>query len=273
MRRNKLIDNSDSRLSRSIRDLNIWSSFLVALLIFGFMHMAYDLAYGQENGVPVEFSAAEIRIETNSSDGDAGLQIFFDGEPWQRVRVTGPDGRQVYAVSNRNILRGLGSTELFMESNEPNFEEVSLPEILAFIPEGEYNFNGITIEAANMEGSAILTHDLPCGPELTFPEEEQIIDPEIPLVIAWDPVTNKLNNETGECGEETNIQIIGYQVIVDNEDSEIQQRFDIKLPADATTVSVPTEFIVPNTAYKFEVLAIEASGNQTISESNFMTSN
>ncbi len=269
MRKNKLEAISDSKLSHSIRGLNITGSLIIGLFVFGIMHLAYDLAYAQ----PVEFSAAEIRIETNSTDGDAGLQIFFDGEPWQRVRITGPDGRQVYAVSNRNVLRGLGSTELFMESNEPNFEEVSLPEILSFIPEGEYDFKGITVEKVKIEGTATLTHNLPCGPELTFPEEEQTIDPEIPLVIAWDPVTNKLNNKTGECDEETNIEIIGYQVIVDNEDSDIQQRFDIKLPADATIVSVPTEFIMPNTAYKFEVLALEVSGNQTISESTFMTSN
>lgn len=220
----------------------------------------------------LEFEDSEIRIEVNSTDGDAGLQIFFDGEPWQRIRVSGPNGRQVYAVSNRNVLRDLGSTELFMESNEPNFKEQSLPEILSFMPEGEYEFKGITIDAVNIEGSAELTHDLPCGPELTFPEEEQTLAPEIPVVIAWDPVTNKLNNETGECGEETGIEIIGYQVIVDNEDTDPLQRFDIKLPAHATTVSVPPEFIVPDTEYKFEVLALEASGNQTITESTFSTS-
>ena len=139
------------------------------------------------------------------------------------------------------------------------------------MPEGEYEFKGITIDGVNIEGSATLTHDLPCGPELTFPEEEQTLDPELTVVIAWDPVTNKLNNETSECGEETGIEIIGYQVIVDNEDSDPLQRFDIKLPADATTVSVPPEFIVPDTEYKFEVLALEASGNQTISERIFFT--
>jgi hypothetical protein len=34
---------------------------------------------------------------------------------------------------------------------------------------------------------------------------------------------------------------------------------------------VPPEFMASGTAYKFEVLAIEASGNQTISEREFET--
>jgi hypothetical protein len=36
-------------------------------------------------------------------------------------------------------------------------------------------------------------------------------------------------------------------------------------------VTVPAEFIQANADYKFEVLAIEQSGNQTISENSFKT--
>jgi len=247
--------SGDAAMRRSIGLLAI---FLTAVLILGITDTAKA------------FEDAEIRIEVNSTDGDAGLQIFLDGEPWKRAKVKGPSGRTVFSVSNHGKLRKLGSTELFMESNEPNFEEQSLSEILEFLPEGEYKFEGRTIDNEKLEATATLTHDLPCGPELTFPEE-QILDPDLAVFIEWDPVTNKLNNETSECDEETGIEIIGYQVIVDNEDSDPFQRFDIKLPADATTVLVPPEFIVPDTEYKFEVLAIEESGNQTISESVFFT--
>ena len=250
--------SGDAGMRRSIGLLAI---FLTAVLILSMTDTAKA------------FEDAEIRIEVNSTDGDAGLQIFLDGDPWKRARVKGPSGRTVFAVNTHGKLKKLGSTELFMESNEPNFEEQSLSEILEFLPEGEYKFEGRTIDNEKLEATATLTHDLPCGPELTFPEEEEILNPDLAVFIAWDLVTNKLNNETSECDEETGIEIIGYQVIVDNEDSDPFQRFDIKLPADATTVLVPPEFIEPDTEYKFEVLALEASGNQTISERIFFTSN
>jgi hypothetical protein len=42
----------------------------------------------------------------------------------------------------------------------------------------------------------------------------------------------------------------------------------INLPPDVTEVTVPTEFMAPG-AYEFEVLAIEVTGNSTISVGEF----
>ena len=39
----------------------------------------------------------------------------------------------------------------------------------------------------------------------------------------------------------------------------------------STSVSVPPEFLEPDAEFKFEILAIEESGNQTITESTFFT--
>jgi hypothetical protein len=47
--------------------------------------------------------------------------------------------------------------------------------------------------------------------------------------------------------------------------------FSVDLPATITKVTVPPEFIQANAEYIFEVLAIEASKNQTISEGSFTT--
>ena len=43
------------------------------------------------------------------------------------------------------------------------------------------------------------------------------------------------------------------------------------MPAAARSVTVPPEFIEPDATYKYEVLAIEVSGNQTITETEFDT--
>jgi hypothetical protein len=45
--------------------------------------------------------------------------------------------------------------------------------------------------------------------------------------------------------------------------------FSADLPATATELPVPAEFVQPGTVYKVEVLAIEAGGNQTLTELTF----
>lgn len=230
---------------------------------------------GELNAREVELEDAEIRIETNSTDGDSGLQIFADGEPWERMRVKGPDGRLIYAVNNRGKLRGLGSTEFFTESNEPNYEEVTLPTILSFLPEGEYEFEGFTIENFKIVGTAELTHDLPCGPEIIYPMEGEVVDPDDPLIISWMPVTNKIDTDSpdGECGDETDIEIEHYELVIEIVDSEPEQKLTVIVPGDVAGYMISPDFVIPGAEYKFEVLAREESGNQTITESEFFTSN
>jgi hypothetical protein len=47
--------------------------------------------------------------------------------------------------------------------------------------------------------------------------------------------------------------------------------FSVNLQPTVTEVTVSPEFLQPNADYIVEVLAIEASGNQTISEGEFKT--
>jgi hypothetical protein len=78
----------------------------------------------------------------------------------------------------------------------------------------------------------------------------------IPVVIAWEPVT------TSYFG--LPLEVVEYEVIVEGEDAII---FDVHLRAEAgTQVTVPAELLEPGTEYKFEVLAIEEGGNQTITD-------
>lgn len=251
------------------------AAVLLAVFAFG---LASDAKRPHEkddhDGEEVPFGDAQIRIEVNSTDGDAGLQIFLDGEPWRRVRIEDPGGRLVFAVDNFGKLRRLGSTELFMESNEPDFlEDSPLPEILKFLPPGVYDFEGTTVEGEELEGEATLTHDLPCGPVITSPGDGDSVDPTLPVVIIWEPVMHKLDtaSDAGICDESTEIEIVAYEVIVELEGAEPPQKIDIFLPGGATSFTVPEEIIVPGGEYKVEVLAIEESGNQTITELIFMT--
>ena len=228
----------------------------------------------------VDLDDATIIVEVNATDGDAGFQIFLDGEGWSRVSVYDPNWRRIFKVGAEGGVKGIGGgTELFTETEEPEFNTPEeLQALLDFLPEGKYRFYGLTVEGALLRGKARLTHNIPCAPELEEPsevdpdEEEPDVVPE-PVVISWEPVEGQLgpdpeDEEEVGCTDE-GIEIVGYQIIVDDE--EAGNSFDVTVPEDVTEVTVPNEFTKPDTLYKFEVLAIEESGNQTIAESFFCT--
>ena len=104
-------------------------------------------------------------VEVNATDGDAGLQVFLDGEPWKSMSVTGPDGRTILDVTTKERLDGYGLTELFSESSEPPFDVFPLEKFKQLFPAGRYSFVGRTIEGARLTGAARLSHATPGGAE------------------------------------------------------------------------------------------------------------
>lgn len=243
--------------------------FIIGFLPFFIIGCNND---GKAQGIQIPFGDTKIIIEFNSTGEDAGIQVFLDGEPWENVKIFSPDG-QIFEVQGSGNLKELGLTELFFESNEPSLDELPLDEFLAMFPEGDYQFEGLTVEGDNLVGTATLTHDIPCGPEILSPAEGAVVNPNNTTVIEWEEVTNKLGPD-GECDDSSEIEIFGYQVIVEREDP--LRVFSVDLPASAREVTVPSEFLEPDTEYDFEVLAIEERGidepgNQTISEGFFCT--
>ncbi len=250
--------------------------FLVAVVALILVAAAPGLlAHGNKENVELE--DATIIVEVNSTDGDAGFQIFLDGEGWRRVSIYDPNWRQIFKVKTTGGVREIGGgTELFLETAEPEYEDLDeLQELLDLLPPGTYKFFGRTVEGDWLWGEAVLTHVIPAGPEITAPvpngeaavleEEEDACAEDVAIdeaEISWDPVTTTIFGLT-------DIVIVGYQVIVENEDSG--NKFNITLPAETTSVTVPEEFLEPGMEYKFEILAIEESGNQTITESCFET--
>jgi hypothetical protein len=79
-------------------------------------------------------------------------------------------------------------------------------------------------------------------------------------VVAWNPVTQSIDGDP--------LNIVRYEVIVENDDLN----FDVKYPAQTgTMLTVSLELLQPDTDYIGEVLAVEESGNQTITEFCFTT--
>jgi hypothetical protein len=206
----------------------------------------------------LEFDAIQLFFELNDTDGDLGLQLNLGAEPWKELTIFDPRGKKILDLEAKGSLREFGLSDLFFESNEPSFDEVSMEEILATFPEGKYEFVGRTIEGDRLLGWASLTHDIPDAPVICSPGDGDTVDPG-DVVVSWKEVDAPAGSE-----------IVAYQVIVTN-DEDSRFRYDVRVPAGVTSLAVPEEFFEEDTEYELEVLAVEESGNQTISIVFFTT--
>lgn len=230
------------------------------ILIFG---IYVGSAYAGGGKSIIEFSDTRIIIELNATDDDSGIQMFVDGEGWRKLAVFNPQSRNVLSIKGRGGVGQTGLTELFFESAEPGFDDLPLDEFLERFPEGEYHFVGRTVDNDWLVGTAELTHNLPAGPNILMPIEDSVV-PTSGLTVDWDAVTTQFG------GGLLDGDIVAYQILVVQEEPVLRV-FSADVPASVTAISIAPEFLQPGVEYKVEVLAIEESGNQTLSEIAFST--
>jgi hypothetical protein len=207
---------------------------------------------------------ARLKFEINSTDHDGGVQVFIDAEEWKTMSIVDPQGNRIFSTRTRGRLARFGGSELFLESGEPPFSELPLRKLLKQWPAGVYKFRGTGADGEVFRGSAWLTHRLPSGPRLVSPVSGS--QPQEPgnTVMRWRRVPAPEGS-----------RIIGYQVLVERETGHKSLpvvTLDVMMPPTATRLRVPPGFLRRNTEYSWEVLAIEKSGNQTLSSSTFTTS-
>jgi hypothetical protein len=223
----------------------------------------HDTKHDEHRDV-IPLKDARLKFEINATDGDGGVQVFIDADPWQTMSVFDPAGRKIFTSTTKGRLTKHGGTELFLESGEPPFTEVPLDELLARWPEGEYRFRGRGVDGERYAGSAQLTHDLPDGPRLVSPLPGGPAQDPAATVVQWEPVEPPNGSP-----------IVGYQVLVVQPNTGLAAlpkiTLDVMMPPEATSLAVPPGFLQPATEYEWEVLAIEAGGNQTLSSSTFTT--
>lgn len=238
------------------------------------------LVVAEEDEIP--FGAAVMIIEL--TDNDIELQVFADAFDWERLEIFDPNERKVFDAKARGRLKRQGGmSEMFWASepthyleDEPDFDE-PVEAFLRRWPEGAYEFEGTTGTGVEIDGEAMFSHVMPALPEILAPvsgdDEPPVVDPNNHLVIAWEPVTTQFIGEGP-------VEIFEYQVILDQVEPEREmawvdgntRRALINLPPTVTQLTVSPEFLLPGTSYEFEILAIEASGNSTISVGEFDTS-
>ncbi len=204
-------------------------------------------------GDEIPLDVARIYWEYNSSDNDLGVHVVLDGEHWTRIRIENPLERVIFDVRGRGPYAELGLTELFFEGAEPSLDEVPLAHLLGLFPEGVYEFSGRNVDGDEMESEAWFSHAIPDGPEVFAHQGASDF-----LSISWSPVTT-----TPPGFPARPIDVVGYQVIVES--------FQVTVPTSVLSVTVPPEFVatLEPGRHEFEVLAIDASGNQTIKSGEF----
>ena len=213
----------------------------------------------------IPLKEATMIIEYNASAEDIGIQFFFDSEGWRTLEIFDPEGVEIFSADTEgSIMEQGGGTELFLESVEPPIADLPFEEFFDRFPAGAYTFRAVDNDGILQAGSVQFTHDIPAGPVLLTPvpsvHADCAKDVPRPVVIAWNPVTTSISGDP--------LGIVRYEVIVENDDLN----FDVKFPATTgTLLTVSPELLEPNSDYIFEVLAVEASGNQTITEGCFTT--
>ena len=87
------------------------------------------------------------------------------------------------------------------------------------------------------------------------PSNGEVVNPD-DFTVSWEPVTTPAG-----------VEIERYMVIVVQE--TLRRELSVDLAPDATSLSVPPEFLSPDPDTKVEVLARDVTGNQTITEVPF----
>ena len=209
-----------------------------------------------------ELDDVNVFIEWNTTDGDQGIQFFWDSDGFTRMIVFNQSGKRVLDIETKNSVKDQGLTEVAIESVEPEQSEQTLEEFFERFPEGIYKFWGKSVEGGWLYGKADFTHDL---------ADPVTIDLEDWPTIMWEP---------GGGAE-----VVGYEVVVelvvkeangeDGEEHVFKQT--TTLPEFVEQLTVSPEFVRLIGFYetsddwdveelKVEILADEESGNRTITE-------
>jgi hypothetical protein len=238
--------------------------------------------HDEEDEDEIEFAEAQVFFELNNTDGDLGIHALIDGDPWKRMRIEDQKERRILDVKVRGRLRRQGLTEIFFESAEPPFDELSPEEFFARFPEGIYEIEGVTLEGDELESETEITHAMPAPPTPTVndvPFDKNCdddatveISDEDGIVIAWPEVMTTHPNLGSPRSED--VTIYNYEVVVEVEfevdGEEFASVLSVILPPGVTEMTIPQEFIDQGDEFKYEVLARESSFNQTATESCFV---
>ena len=241
------------------------------------MLVSAQSALGQEGG-ELPFSEAQLYFELNHTDGDLGFHGLIDGDAWKSLEIEAPDESVLLNVWVRNSLRKQGMTEIFFESDEPSFDELSPAQFFNRFPAGIYEVEGVTLEDEELEAEIRVSHVMPGPPggiKVNGKNSAANCDATLPVVSApvtldWNAVT-KSHPTVGRPN--VNVTVLTYEVV-----GEIEREgqtpevlvFSATLPRTVTAFKFPETFTaLADGEMKFEIVTKLTNGNQTAVESCF----
>ncbi len=216
------------------------------------------------------FSEAELFFELNDTDGDLGIHVSIDGEAYSRLTITDPSGHTILKLRSRGRLARQGLTQLFLESAEPGFDELRPRQFFRRFPEGVYAIKARRQDGEPLEATVALRQVLAAPvanitvsglPAAASCDAFPLPSVSEPVLIDWDPVTRS-HPRIGKSGP---VEIVRYQFFVEREGVKL----GVDLPPTVTAFQVPSDIIALGDAFKFEIIARTASGNNTAIESCF----
>ncbi len=222
-------------------------------------------------GDPIQISEARLYVEFNSTDEDLGVHGYLGADGWKELCVYNPAGEVVLAVKPQGELGSTTLASIFFEGREPSLDEFGFEELKSFA-EGQYAVRALSYDGTSVVGEATFSRNVPAPPALVYPEWAEEEDPVVVstdgLIVEWEPVA--------ETTDGNPLTISGYEVIItkvehDDPHGFSRPMYDVHVGPDATSLSVPADFFETDTLYELEILAIEESGNQTITVSFFVT--
>ncbi|HEX9706097.1 MAG TPA: hypothetical protein VGA24_00500, partial [Steroidobacteraceae bacterium] len=241
----------------------------------GAMALTAQVGLGQQE---LEFEEAHLYLELNDTDGDLGIHGLIDGDAWKSLEIEGPNEQLLMNVWIRGNLRKQGMTELFFESDEPNFSELSPAAFLNRFPQGVYEIEGITLEGDELEAEVKLSHVLAGRPgNIKVNGQNSAANCDATLPVVSEPVTLDWNAVTqshptiGKSGVAVKVQ--QYEVVGEIErEGKIPEVlvFSAILPKTVTKFEFPEDFTaLADGEMKFEIVTKLDNDNQTAVESCF----
>ncbi len=224
----------------------------------------------------IPFAEAFLFFELNDTDGDLGIHGKIDGGPWKEMEIEDPKERTLLKVRAKGRLKRQGMTELFFESAEPTFDELSPAKFFKRFPEGEYEIEGESLEGGELENEVWLSHIMPAPPvvfldgdpsagiDICQCDEDELDENQecsdfwptyaAPVTLKWDPVTMS-HPELGTSG--VDFTAIPPLVIIDDEGEEVEHGairfYEIVVEDGSEDTEFQSTAIVPPTTVSWEV--------------------
>ncbi len=160
--------------------------------------------------------------------------------------------------------QGLAST--FFESAEYPDEVVSRDEFLARFPGGRYTLTGTSRDGVPLALTATLADLIPEPAVILAPEEGAVV-PAGDVTIAWEPVEEPAGVEP----EVYTVQLFPVDPPEGADPIALDVDLTFEVPADVTEVRIPGELLAPGEVYQYELMVVDAGGNQTFTVGSFTT--